>query len=107
MKILAVLLCAFTVFALAACGEKDENKDKKSKADTSTVSDTESGDGESQTGDGIILPEGKYFYVKPSEEKNRFYVFSKAGENLDDTQKRDTETIKKLLTREYLNSWIL
>ncbi len=45
---------------------------------------------------GIILPEGKYFYVKPSEGKNSFYVFSKAGENLDDTQKRDTETIKKL-----------
>ena len=45
---------------------------------------------------GIILPEGKYFYVQPNDTKNKFFVFSKAGENLDDTQKRDTETIHKL-----------
>ena len=48
-KILAILLCAFMVFSLAACGG-DEDTESKNTKDTPTVSDTTSGD-------GIILPE--------------------------------------------------
>ncbi len=61
-KILAVLLCAFMVFALSACGGNDDAESKDTKG-TPTVSGTESGDsetkqtGDKDTGDGIILPE--------------------------------------------------
>ena len=62
-KILAVLLCAFMVFSLAACGG-DEDTESKDTKDTQAVSDTTSGDSETEKtgdketgGDGIILPE--------------------------------------------------
>lgn len=45
---------------------------------------------------GIFLPEGKFFYIKSDADKNNYYVFSKAGDEISNTQKRDTETIHRL-----------
>ena len=45
---------------------------------------------------GIVLPEGKKFFVKNGVNGTEYYIFTSADDILGDTQKRDIETINKL-----------
>lgn len=90
-RIFAVLLCVVMVAVLAACGGKDDAKEKKSKADTSAVSDTVSADekdeksSDKETGDSLDLPEDGKIYFGKDNKKN-----SDTGKSTSDSNKNDS-----------------